>query len=399
MRSQIPSRFTNVEAARAEHGDEMIEQIIRSVALSDEPADRLIEAFRALPGGAGWRMLDDALAGRAVDGVPPELAELLAPALAPPEWVDLDLVDAGAVAWGHVGALPKLLALTSGSLAYGYGSAGFARPLVRTGRLTQMAPRRLGETARWTLTVTRPGALRPGEDGIHATVRLRLVHALVRAHLRKEGDWDTFNWGEPISIGDIAATGVIGFFIYPKDGLEDLGVRWTPAELEAITHFWSWVSFLMGTPEDYLPGSYDEAVRWAAAARDIDSGGIPESADLVHALLWGAFEFDTALPGPLAAIARQMHAHAFGAAARRWMGDERADELGAPDTPLKHLIPLARPLVRGRDLVRRTGLLGSDERIGAMERALTVRLMDAMGVAAGPLEPEHVEEEPALKAA
>jgi hypothetical protein len=155
----------------------------------------------------------------------------------------------------------------------------------------------------------------------------------------------------------------------------------------------------MGVPEEYLPDSYAEAVDWAAAASDLDSGGIPESADLVHALLWGAFDFNEALPGPLAMVARHVHAHTFGAAARRWMGDERADELGAPDTPLKHLIPLARPLIRGRDLVRRTGLLGSDERIGAMERAITVRLMDAMGTAAGPLEPEHIEREPVLKAA
>jgi hypothetical protein len=155
----------------------------------------------------------------------------------------------------------------------------------------------------------------------------------------------------------------------------------------------------MGVPEEFLPGSYAEAVHWAEASRDLDSGGIPESADLVHALLFGAFDFGELLPGPLAAVARQVSAHAFGACARRWMGDDRADELGAPDTPLKHLVPLARPLVRGRALVRKTGLLGSDERIGAMERALTVRLMDALGTAAGPLQPEHVEHEPVLEAA
>jgi hypothetical protein len=332
---------------------------------------------------------------------PPELAAMLTPALDPPDWVDLDLVDAGAVAWGHVGAVPKLLALSAGSLVYGYGSAGFARPLVRTGRLTQMAPQRLSETARWVLTATRPGALHPGADGMHATVRLRLVHALVRAHLRRSGDWDTLNWGEPISIGEIAATGVIGFFVHPKDALEDLGVRWTPSELEAITHLWSWISFLMGVPEEFLPGSYAEAAAWTAAMQDLDDGeGIPESADLVNALLFGGFEFGKGLPGPAASVARVATGHVLGACARRWMGDERADELGTPDTPLKHLVPLMiRPLVRGRDIVRATGLLGSDERIGAIERALAIRAMGAMGAPAGPIQPEQIEREPVLKAA
>lgn len=393
----IPSRFQRVDDARAQYGDEVVDLILRSVTVTDEPGDRVVAAFRRLPPGAGWRMLDEAMAlgsARAVHGAPRELQELLAPVFEPPGWVDHDLLEAGAVAWWRAGGFAQLLALSAGSLAYGYGVGSLARPLARTGRLTQMAPRRLGETARWAVEATRPGALRPGGAGLRATVRLRMVHALIRAHLRTAGDWDTFNWGEPISAGDTVATGVIGFFVYPLRGLQDIGVRYRDDELEAMTHLWAYISFLMGAPAEFLPGSFADAVLWTDAAMMLDSGGIEESPALLRALLFHGLAFERVMPGPAAAAARFVTGHALGAVARRWMGDERADELEAPNTPLKHLVPVLRPVVRARDAVRALVLLGSDERIVALELALTERTMSLTGTVKHQLEPEHVERRP-----
>jgi hypothetical protein len=397
----VPSRFHRVDEARAVFGDAIVDLVMRSVTESDAPADALVAAFRRLGPGAGWRMLDEALAGdaRAVRGAPPELEELLRPVLNPPHWVDYEILDAGALAWWRVGGLAQLLALSAGSLAYGYGVGSLARPLARTGRLTQMAPRRLGETARWAVVATRPGGLRHGSAGLRATVRLRLVHALVRAHLRAAGDWDTFNWGEPLSVGDTVATGVIGFFVYPLRGLEDIGVRYTADELEAMTHLWSYISFLLGGREEYLPRSFADAVLWTDVAMTIDSGGIEESRDLLRALLFDGLAFERVLPGPAATVASFVAGHALGAVARRWMGDERADQLDAPDTPLKHLVPVLRPMVRAGAALRALGLLGSDARIVARELALTERTMALTGTVGHQLEPETVEHQPVLRAA
>jgi hypothetical protein len=392
----IPSRFQRIEEARAVFGDEIVDLIMRSVTESDTRADRLVAAFRRLGPGAGWRMLDEALDGRAVPGAPPELAELVGPVLDQPGWVDDDLLHRGALAWWRVGGLAQLLALSAGSLAYGYGVGSLARPLARTGRLTQMAPRRLGETARWAVVATRPGALRPGQPGIRATVRLRVVHALVRAHLRGR-DWDTFNWGEPISVGDTVATGVVGFFVYPLRGLEDIGVRYDADELEAMTHLWSYISFLLGAPEEYLPHSFADALMWTDTAMMVDAGAIAESPELLRALLFNGLAFDRVMPRPAAALASLVGGHALGAVARRWMGDQRADELAAPNTPLKHLVPALRPLVRARDALRALGVLGSDERIVALELALTERMMALTGTVKHQLEPETVERSPVLR--
>lgn len=394
-----PTRFTDAPEARATFGDALVERVTAQSLLADPAADALVARFRRMPGGAGWRILDAALAAGTADvpGAPPELADVLAPALSPPAWVDHELVDAGAIAWWRVGGGTQLLALVSGSLAYGYGSANLARPLAATGRLTQMAPRRLGETSRWVVAATGPGALRPGGAGIAATVRLRVVHALVRAALHRKG-WDVEAWGEPISVADTLATGMAGFFTVPMRAMEDMGVRFSPAEREAIAHLWCWICRLMGVPEEHLLRSHAEAERWAACALALDPGPIEASPALLDALLFSS-QRHAVLPGPLGLVARQVSGHVFGAFARRWMGDERADELGAPDTPLKHVAPLLRPLNRARDVVRATGLLGGDERIVAFERALTMRMMQLNGTPAAQISPDEVEREPVLRAA
>ena len=368
-----PTRFHLVDEVRAEFGDDLVDLILRSVTLTDGAGDQVVATHRGR-----WDAAEAAMT----------------PLAAPPGWVDFDRVDRGAVAYWRAGAFPQLIAQTAGSLAYGYGSASLARPLARTGRLTYMAPRRLAETARWSIAATRPGALRPGGAGVQATLRLRLVHALVRAHLRK-GEWDDANWGVPISVGDTVATGMIGFFIYPLAGLRDLGVRYSPEELEALTHLWGWVTYLMGAPEEFIPRTYEEAETWARAGMRLDSGGIDESPDLMHALLFHGLVFDRVLPGPAAFLARQASGHLLGACARRWMGDERADELAVPDTPLKHLVPLVRPAMRARDALRLIG----DRRLGELELALAERAMAITRAPRHQIGPERVAREPVLHAA
>lgn len=393
------SRFTDVAAVRAEHGAELTARIMALTAKGDPPADRLVAAFRALPGGAGWRMLDRALAGHDVPGAPPELWEVVGPALEPPDWVDLDLVDAGAVARWRVNSATQALALTCGSLAFGYRSASLSRPLLATGRLTKMAPRRLGETARWTVVATKPGALRPGGEGIRATVRLRLVHALVRDHLLHGGDWDLEAWGVPLSAADTIATGLGGFLVVPLHALADLGVRQSPAELEAQFHLWRWICFLMGAERADLPDSLEEARRWIAVGLALDSGPAEGSPDLMHALLHHAYAFERFLPGPLGVVSRTVSAQVLGGFTRRWMGDEMADRLGVPNTPLKHAAPLLRPMTIARELVLATGALGGAERIAAHEVALVDRVLGVVRAAPEALQPDDVAEEPVLRAA
>jgi hypothetical protein len=349
----------------------------------DPAADAVVAAFADLPGGEGWRLLEAAL--DATNGSDPNVAldALLAPLREPPAWLDLDLADAGAVAYWRVGAPMLFLTLTYGSLAFGYQSADLVRPLAATGRLEHMAPRRIAETSRWVAAVTAPGGMHPGAEGWQASIRVRLVHALVRRHLHASGEWHA-EWGVPISAAGGFATAIGGFFVIPVRAMRDLGVRFSPSEREAIAHLWRWIAYVMGVPEDLLPVSARQAQERVDAA--LPHGGTPteDSARLMRALLYHGLNL-----GPASPVAAQL----VGALSRRWMGREMADELEVPGARLSRLVPLVRPVTRARDVVRATGLLGSDRRVAELELALVRRTLALRRAPRAPLDPSTAEAE------
>ncbi|NED62010.1 DUF2236 domain-containing protein, partial [Streptomyces sp. SID10244] len=89
--------------------------------------------------------------------------------------------EAGARAWWRFGTLQSSTLYQS--LIYGYKAQGFVRPLAATGRLGDGTLERVQNTARWVAEATAPGAMRPGAPGWVATIRIRLLHALIRDHL------------------------------------------------------------------------------------------------------------------------------------------------------------------------------------------------------------------------
>jgi len=393
-----------IAAIKREQDPDLVDRLARGAFEGDPLADSLIVSFKELSGGAGWRMLDEALRNGAeqVEGAPPELAELLAPTVEPPEWVDLDLVDAGANAYWRSGGLNLGLALICGSLAYGYKSARLTRPLAATGRLEKMAPRRIQETSRWVAVATKPGALRPGADGIAATVRLRLVHALVRQHLAAEPSWDLPEWGLPISASDSLVTAIGGFMTIPIEALKDLGVRFSPAELEAMTHQWAWVASLMGTPRQLIPRSYREALTTMERALELDDGPNADSPKLMRALLHYGVELpgEAKLPRLLKRPVRAFKARYLGGFARRWMDPEMADHLGVPRTRLAQIALLfLRPLTLFREIARASHLLGSDERIAKMELGMVERVSELRFAGVETIDPQQAEREPVLSPA
>lgn len=380
----------------------LCDRLLAGRTASDPAADAVVRTFRELPGGRGWALLDRALAagpdGPPVPGLPDSVRDLLAPLHEPPAWFDPELVDAGALTFWKAGSLPVSIALTCGSLAFGYQSAFLVRPLAATGRLEQMASRRLGETSRWVVDVTTPGAMHPGGAGIAATVRVRLVHALVRDHLLRHG-WDVEAHGVPISATDSLVTAMGGFHVIPLRAMADLGVRHTAAELEAHTHLWRWIGFAMGVPDELLPGSYREACEIVDTALSLDEGPDEDSPRLMHALLHHGVPLDRFVPGPAGLPARMLMTQVLGAFTRCWMGDEMADRLEVPASPLRYLTPALRPLILARDTLRWTGVLGSEEELVAREIALVKRSLHHARAARTALDPREAEQAPVLREA
>jgi hypothetical protein len=359
-------------------------------AVGDPLADALVERFRELPGGQGWALLDGALTagpGAPADG-PPELRDLIAAASHTPAWLDLDVVDRGGISFWRAGYPAITLALLYGSLAFGYQYGDLARPLAATGRLDRMARRRVGETARWVLAVTTPGGLAPGADGWRASLRVRIVHALVRRRLLDSPDWPTAEWGVPISATAMMATAVGGFDVMPQRALADLGIPATPAERDARTALWRWVAYVMGVPEQLLPASWDEAERLMAAYATLDHGPNPDGPELIRALTHNALPIVSALPEPYAAPARRLLTPVVEAMVRRWLGDEAADRLELPPRRrAARVLPLTRPAMRAGSRLASSRLLGDEPTATRRQIAFVDRVLDLTGQPARPVSP------------
>lgn len=355
----------------------------------DPPADALVERFRELPGGVGWGMFERALE-HGVDAVgeaPCELHALLEDASRAPTWLDLDLVDAGATSFWRVG-LPALApSLIYGSLAFGYQYGDLSRPLAATGRLERMASRRLGETSRWVLAVTTPGAMAPGGEGWRSSLRVRLVHALVRRHLLDSEEWDTQAWGVPLSASAMMATAIGGFAIVPQRALSDVGAGATAADLESRTALWRWVGYVMGVPPALLPANWREAERLIETLATFDLGPNDDGPALMRALTHHALPLEGLFPSWGVPPARILLTPMIEALVRRWLGEAASDELGVGRSPIVRLVPLVRPLVRSLGLVLSSGLLGDESRAARAQIRFAGRVLDGAGAPSQPLSP------------
>ena len=350
----VPARFLHADEANRRFHPSLVARFARGLSETDARGDAIVEACAALPGGGGMRAVEAWLAGDR-EIVQRPLADLLAPIEEVPSWVDFDRIDRGCVAMWRGGPWTGL-ALNCASLAAGYRSAAAVKPLVFTGRLVHMAYRRTQETARWMLAATSPGGLRRGAQGFKETVRVRIVHASVRRRILASGQWRPDEWGAPINVTD-TAYGIAGeFSTVPVSAMRDAGLHYSQEERDDIQQLWRYVGHLLGVPDPLLAVTEAEALQICALKDLTDTPADDDSRALVRALIEHGTPPDLLMPGPLATVLGPAIAPVLYGFTRHWAGDRVADELGLPDTPLKYLVPLARPAVRAAEQIRRLGL-------------------------------------------
>lgn len=366
---------TNWATVAAEYPAE-VAAIGDGLLAGDPLADAVIEELFAHP-RLTWQQVIDALdRPDELTGLPPALRQFLQTASRRPDWFDPALADAGAQAWWRFGTLQSSALYQS--LIYGYQARGFTRPLIETGRLTEGTWDRVQSTARWVALATAPGMMAPGAAGWTETMRIRLVHAMVRHHLYAEG-WNDDELGVPINQTYGQLTITAGFLVLPMRVAKDFGIRYSGAELAAITHLWRWIGWVMGVDEKLLPRSFADARRTFEISRRFQMRPDDDSKTLVRALLDDGFRVDLGLPGPLGPAvdwaARPLLRTLFSSVSTRWVEPETARGMGLRATPLHHVVDLARPVVWMRELTRATGLLGSERRVARRElRLVTGRL-------------------------
>ncbi|AZG45030.1 oxygenase MpaB family protein [Gordonia insulae] len=363
--------------AVAERHPEVVARLEDGLARSDEVADAVIAEMHERR--IGWTQLL-AMVGNDPDdpddpddpAMPPALGALIRSASTPPAWFDPSLAEAGARAWWRFGTLQSSTLYQS--LIYGYKAQGFVRPLAATGRLGEGTLERVQNTARWVAEATTPGSMRPGAPGWVATIRIRLLHALIRDHLLRDragsGDvWDVDAWGVPINQTYSALTISGGFLVLPLTIARDLGIRYSSAERAAITHLWRWIGWVIGVDDERLPADFAAARELFTIAAEFELEPDAVSKRLTHALLRDGYDLRDAipLPGPvvtmMGVVIKPVLSTSFSSISTRWMEESAAGALGLRRTPLHHLVDVARPAVRLREVLRATGLLGSERAV------------------------------------
>ncbi|CDQ42792.1 oxygenase MpaB family protein [Mycolicibacterium neoaurum] len=231
------------------------------LTVGDEAADRLVE-WMLQAGMAETRPLFERAAARGIAEItdaPAPLREFFELVETVPDWVDWDLVRRGERAMRRSGADGMYIARDV-SLLGGYQFSGFNKTLVRTGALEKGSNKRFAETMQWAMDVISENGMDLGGVGYRSTLRVRLIHAMVRRHVAALPDWRGADWGLPINQTDMAAT-LVGALIAPSAGGIGMGLLLSPADYAGIAHLTRYVGWLIGVDDEWLPRDYPDGIR------------------------------------------------------------------------------------------------------------------------------------------
>ncbi|HET8706698.1 MAG TPA: oxygenase MpaB family protein [Pseudomonadales bacterium] len=192
---------------------------------------------------------------------PPEvLKSFFAHIDTPPAWLDRQLAEKGV----QVSRLPgevSYFVLRDFALMGGYALFNsMNQTLASTGALGKQTAQRLAETGKWVCDVTTEQGMERFGPGFITTIRVRMVHALVRRNLKLKKDWEWDKWGLPINQIDMLAT-YLAFGPVQLLGSRLFGVYYSKAESEAFMHLWRYIGWLLGMDEQWLAITEGDGLR------------------------------------------------------------------------------------------------------------------------------------------
>ena len=281
---RFAARYVNRVQARTTYGSEA--DFYAAFQLASDPlADAVVEAYRKDP-SLGRTQLNQAIEHgiNAVTRPHAALRAYMAHVEEVPSWVDFEQINRGARAYQRLGHASMLI-LSAWSLMNGYHCAPAIKPLAATGQLESKAPRRLAETSRFVTETAQVDGLRRSGQGYKIAVRVRIMHAHVRAMLLRQDTWDTPAWGLPINQADMLGT-IIEFSILVIRGAAQMGFKLSHQDKEDILHLWRYSGHLSGVDADLLErmNGIDRGDRFAELVHLVQPGPDADSLALAAAL-------------------------------------------------------------------------------------------------------------------
>ncbi|MDF3031645.1 MAG: Uncharacterized protein K0R03_2203 [Moraxellaceae bacterium] len=212
---------------------------------SDVIADNLVASFRD-SGAEGRRQFAQAVEQgiASVSDPSPALVAFFAAMDNTPYWVDHTKIRHAQEVMTRISLSTLMPVLVAFGLPASYIVSKVNQTIIRSGDLEQKAASRLIETATWLMHCATPGGLERFAQGFKSTAQVRLVHGYMRVGLNRLPEWDYEQWDHPINQAQQALTMlpfIVGTLLYAP-----LGNPMTPRDVDAILHFYRYISHLMG---------------------------------------------------------------------------------------------------------------------------------------------------------
>lgn len=190
------------------------------------------------------------------DGLPEVAREYLEATRIPPPWVDWAEMEKARLFFidnnVHIST-----ALSFASMPACYVVPHVARLLSATHGL-KYPSKRMAETGQFTVYLMQPDAFESGSRFIPAAQKVRLLHASIRHHLKRENRWDTTALGTPICQEDMIG-GQMFFSLLVLDSLHRLGIHTSQEGADAYYYAWRVVGAMLGVDQDAVPKTLEEA--------------------------------------------------------------------------------------------------------------------------------------------
>ncbi|GGT53828.1 oxygenase MpaB family protein [Streptomyces purpureus] len=253
------------------------------------------------------------------DGLPDVAREYLAATRVPPAWVDWAEMEKARLFFidnnVHVST-----ALSFAAMPACYVVPHVARLLSATHGL-KYPSKRMAETGQFTVYLMQPDAFEAGSRFIPAAQKVRLLHASIRHHLKRENLWDSEALGVPICQEDMIG-GQMFFSILVLDSLHRLGIHMSTEGAEAYYYAWRVVGAMLGVDQDSVPKTLEEARRFLDLYMIRHMGPSEEGRHLTRQLI---DLYEEVVPGTF-------FDPIVSALIRHLTGDTCADWLGVPST-------------------------------------------------------------------
>ncbi|WP_030686894.1 oxygenase MpaB family protein [Streptomyces globisporus] len=280
------------------------------------------------------------------DGLPEVAREYLHATSAPPSWVDWGEMEKARLFFidnnVHIST-----ALSFASMPACYLVPHVARLLSATHGL-KYPSKRMAETGQFTVYLMRPDAFEAGGRFVPAVQKVRLLHASIRHHLRREDRWDVEASGVPICQEDMIG-GQMFFSMLVLDSLHRLGIHMSSEGADAYYYAWRVVGAMLGVDQDAVPKTLDEARRFLDLYMIRHMGPSPEGAHLTRQLI---DLYEEVVPGTF-------FDPVVSALIRHLVGDTCGDWLEVPRTPWDTVVKAVPHLLGALETIEDRSPLGA----------------------------------------